>query len=335
MKSKDCWLVRAGDGNHLIELFAKGHVLIGWAGVGNLSDFDNKETLKKKYATVYPDDPEGKVNNAISMLWRFCRELKQGDNILTYDRSRREYLYGEIISDYRFQSKLNVEHPHERAVKWTKHISRDALKLSSRNSLGSVLTLFWVNEEVQEDLAKAPDASEAAAQPSEMVENLQKEEFTLIKKDTIEKSFELIKDRIAGLSDEELPQLIAAVLRAMNFKTKVSPPGSDRGVDVLASPDGLGLTEPRIKVEVKHRKQTAMGAQDVRKFLGGFRAGDRGLYLSSGGFSKEARYEADRAQFPISLVDLDDLTELVIENYERFDAEGRSLINLVRIYIPN
>ncbi|MEN9576670.1 MAG: hypothetical protein RL514_4525 [Verrucomicrobiota bacterium] len=335
MKSKDCWLVRAGDGNHLIESFTKGHVLIGWAGVGNLSDFTSKDALKKRYAEVHPDEPQGKVNNAVSMLWKFCRELKQGDNILTYDRSRREYLYGEITSEYRYQPKLNADHPHERAVKWTKHIGRDALKLSSRNSLGTVLTLSWVNEEVQDDLANAPAASETAAQVTESVEKLQKEEFTLIKKDTIEKSFELIKDRIAALSEDELPQLVAAVLRAMNFKTKVSGPGSDRGVDVLASPDGLGLTEPRIKVEVKHRKQTQMSAPDVRKFLGGFRAGDRGLYVSSGGFTKEARYEADRAQFPISLVDLDDLTELVTENYERFDAEGRSLINLVRIYLPN
>ena len=32
--------------------------------------------------------------------------------------------------------------------------------------------------------------------------------------------------------------------------------------------------------------------------LSGLRAGDRGLYVSTGGFTKEARYEADRANVP-------------------------------------
>jgi predicted Mrr-cat superfamily restriction endonuclease len=38
----------------------------------------------------------------------------------------------------------------------------------------------------------------------------------------------------------------------------VSPPGADRGVDVLASKDRLGFEEPRIKAEVKHRRNTSM-----------------------------------------------------------------------------
>ena len=43
----------------------------------------------------------------------------------------------------------------------------------------------------------------------------------------------------------------------------------------------------------------------MRSFIGGLRAGDRGLYVSTGGFTKEARYEADRANVPIRLLDLD------------------------------
>lgn len=334
MDSNDCWMVRAGGGNRLIELFAEGRVLIGWAELGDLIGYADKDALKRRYAELYPDQLDAKIANAVAMLWKFSREIRQGDKIVTYDKSRREYLYGHVTSAYRFRPALNEEYPHERSVNWTKKISRDALKPSSRNSLGSTLTLFWVNEDVQKDLASSPDVSESPSIPSDVAERVEKEELDLIKDETKEKSVELIKDRIAALSDRDLPELVAAVLRAMGFKTKVSPPGSDRGVDVLASPDGLGLMEPRIKVEVKHRKHTQMGSQDLRKFIGGLRGGDRGLYVSSGGFSKEARYEADRAQFPVTLIDLDDLTELLIENYDRFDAEGRALINLVRVYWP-
>ena len=60
-----------------------------------------------------------------------------------------------------------------------------------------------------------------------------------------------MEDRIASLDWEQMQELVAEILEAMCFKTDVSPRGSDRGTDVFASPDGLGLNEPRIFVEVK------------------------------------------------------------------------------------
>ena len=36
----------------------------------------------------------------------------------------------------------------------------------------------------------------------------------------------------------------------------------------------------------------AMGAQEIRSFLCGRHPGDKGLYVSTGGFSKDAHYEA-------------------------------------------
>jgi restriction system protein len=119
----------------------------------------------------------------------------------------------------------------------------------------------------------------------------------------------------------------------MGYKTRVSPRGPDRGVDIFASPDGLGLQEPRIFVEVKHRQQT-MGAQELRSFLGGRKEGDRCLYVSTGGFTKDARYEADRSNIPLTLVDLPLLRDLVLDHYERLDETSRRLVPLTRIYWP-
>ena len=93
--------------------------------------------------------------------------------------------------------------------------------------------------------------------------------------------------------------------------------------------------EPRIKVEVKHRPNDQMGSQDIRSFLGGLRDGDKALYISSGGFSKEAKYEAERANVPITLINLDELADLITEYYSRFDIDGQALLPLVRIYWPS
>jgi restriction system protein len=131
-----------------------------------------------------------------------------------------------------------------------------------------------------------------------------------------------------------MQNLIAGILRAMGYRTTVSPRGSDRGVDIFASPDGLGLQEPRIFVEVKHRAQTQMTAEKIRAFLGGRKPGDRCLYVSTGSFSKDARYEADRASVPTTLLDLQGVRRLLVEHYEKLDAETRALVPLKRIYWP-
>src|SRR5260370_34893747 len=108
-----------------------------------------------------------------------------------------------------------------------------------------------------------------------------------------------------------MPEFVGGVLRAMGYKTQVAAPGADRRRDIIASPDGFGFQEPRIIVEVKHRKGT-IGAPDVRAFLGGLRQRDNGLYVSTGGFTREAGYEAERANPHLALLGLDGLGQSVM-----------------------
>ena len=141
------------------------------------------------------------------------------------------------------------------------------------------------------------------------------------------------RSKLDKLDWDEMQELVAGMLRAMGYKTKVSPAGPDRGKDIVASPDGFGFESPRIVVEVKHRN-AAMGADSIRSFLGGRHKDDKGLYVSTGGFTKDAQYEADRASIPISLMDLDGLVDGVLEHYEKMDAGVRAMIPLAKVYWP-
>jgi restriction system protein len=118
----------------------------------------------------------------------------------------------------------------------------------------------------------------------------------------------------------------------MGYKTQVSDKGPDRGKDIISSPDGLGLEEPRIKVEVKHRAGT-MGAPEIRSFIGSIR-NEKGLYISTGGFTREAKYEAERSDKPITFLDLDLLVKMTTQYYDNFDTEIKAMIPLKKIYWP-
>ncbi|MDO4848944.1 MAG: restriction endonuclease [Coriobacteriia bacterium] len=113
---------------------------------------------------------------------------------------------------------------------------------------------------------------------------------------------EAIKDRVTRLSWSDMETLTAGLLRAMGYHASVTGPGPDGGRDVEASLDALGLEHPLVVAEVKHRKG-AMGAPAIRSFMAGLHGDERGLYISTGGFSKDAKVEAMRATRPIRLVD--------------------------------
>src|SRR6266446_4600895 len=61
-----------------------------------------------------------------------------------------------------------------------------------------------------------------------------------------------IEEYVKAINPYDLQKLVAALLRAMGYSVGwVSPPGPDRGIDILANSDALGTTGPRIKVQVK------------------------------------------------------------------------------------
>jgi len=321
----EVWMVRAGEGGRLIEEFEKGYVAIGWKAMGDVGGIRTQDEMRTAYVRAYPESKPGAVGNSVAMVFKFTHVFAKGDNVITYDRETRQYLVGEIIGDYEYQPKVVGDYPHIRKVKWLGKVDRDVLPSSTRNALGSTLTLFAVNEDSWQNFQTVLKGET----PEQLVES----DETEVLEGAKEQSREFIKDRIVRLSPNEFEEFVAGLLRAMGYKTRVSPIGPDRGVDIMASPDGFGFEQPRIAVECKHRGGT-ISAPLIRSFLGGRHKDDKGLYVSTGGFTKEARYEAERASIPMTLLDLDGLVDSVTEYYEQFDSETRTLLPLVKVYWP-
>lgn len=218
-----------------------------------------------------------------------------------------------------------------RYVQWLGEVLRDSISPTTNNTLGAISTLFILSEEAEAEIIALLSGKAVA----KVIESESEADVTEdLARDLRARSREFIKDKITRLDWQEMQELVAGLLRAMGYKTRISPTGPDRGKDIIASPDGFGFEQPRIIVEVKHRPKEAMGAPEIRSFLGGHRANDKGLYVSTGGFTKEARYEAERATIPVVLLDLDDLVKELLRHYGSMDMEARTLIPLINIYWP-
>ncbi|MCK9150491.1 restriction endonuclease [Methanobacterium alcaliphilum] len=328
------WMVRAGESGFLIDRFENENiVVIGWE-IGDLTNINDKEELKNLIKDKFPDKTEKQIISILSVIGRFRFDFNMGDKVVSYNPQERTYLVGEITSDYIFDPNFYPENPLEycdvRKVKWLGKVKRDDLLTSTKNTLGSVIALFKIYDEPANDLLRALDGKKVE---DDVELGSEDESIEILKDDMLSKSHEFVKDKIVKLDWDEMQDLVAGLLRAMGYKTRVSPKGADMGKDILASPDGLGLEDPRIVVEVKHQKGK-MGADKIRSFTGGLRSGSRGLYVSTGGFSQEAKYEAERSEIPITLMDLDMLVRFIVQYYDQFDNDARSLIPLTKIYWP-
>ncbi|WP_278044479.1 restriction endonuclease [Vibrio vulnificus] len=109
------------------------------------------------------------------------------------------------------------------------------MSVSSRNTLGSTLTIFSVNDDVASEL-NALLNPQNDTQPVVEVQEEKEQAIEQSRNDVIEQSRELIKDRIVEVSPDDMEHLVAGVLRAMGYRTIVSAKGMDRGVDIFASP---------------------------------------------------------------------------------------------------
>ncbi|MBQ4278746.1 MAG: EVE domain-containing protein [Rikenellaceae bacterium] len=325
------YMVRAGRKNYLFDDFIESDLIaIGWNDLGDLSKITSLSELKKRLSHTYPEYKEQAVHMNAGQINRFVREIKKGDYAVSYNSEKRIYAVGEVVSEYVYDQ--NFEYNHIRKMKWIGEVPRDILSTPTKNSLGSIATIFEISGEARKELEnglKQPTKKEVSSIDIEDVNNT----LDFIKEDFEARANEFIKDKILSLDWCQMQELVAAIIRSLGFKTRISPKGSDRGKDIFASPDGLGLEEPRILIEVKHR-EGQIGAPDIRSFLGGFRPGSKGIYVSTGGFTKDAKYEAERANFPLTLIDADYLVDLIISNYDNFDMDGCSLVPLRKIYWP-
>src|SRR3989344_4240466 len=264
--TKKMWKVRAGESAYLIDDFKKkNYVAIGWNRIKDASKIKDREEVKQLIREKYSENKKHQNIVSAGQFSRFLFEFKKGDYVLSYDPDNREYLVGELISDYEYDTNQRENH-HGRKGKSVGKVSRDKLSTSTRNTLGAISTIFEINDVAQKEIISVLEGKK------EIEDEVQEEtEVEILKEDMESRAHELIKDKVIKLDWEDMEKLVAGILRAMGYRTYITERGADRGKDIEASKDGLMLEEPRILAEVKHRGGQ-MGAKEIRNFnsvLGG------------------------------------------------------------------
>lgn len=148
-----------------------------------------------------------------------------------------------------------------------------------------------------------------------------------------EQAWSEISSYLQQIDPYELQALVASLLDGMDYHVSwISPPGKDGGLDIIAFTDPLGTKPPRIKVQVKRRKDN-IPVEELRAFLALVNRDDVGIFVTTGGFTKDAE-ELARGQETrkITLISGAKLVELWIEYQERIPASERDALPLRPVY---
>ncbi len=337
------WVIHIGN-NDKVALRARdeGFVCIGWTKMGNLARYSTRDKMKQAMAETWPNWKPRKVNSCYGQVFRFAHEMRVGDPVVFPVRVSREIALGRISSDYNYSSDAELvqgDYRNVRNVEWLRIVPRTAFSKNALHSFGSFSTVSTSSDFLDEYLSVLFERNiiDDSSKPSSSLDNgadLSEEED--------EEAFDLYGTAVQETEDYLLKEwqrsgaafehVVAAVIETLGYTATVTQASADHGVDVIAHPDPLGLQSPFIKVQAKSGTK-AIGEPEINQLLGSVQTGEKGIFVSLGGFTPAAKAKA-RNCANLTLVDAKKFVSLFLEHYEKLSPIYRAKYPLSRVYVP-
>lgn len=112
------WLYQPGeDARFWEEFYKESFIGLGWDYLGDLTQYKSKEEIANQLR-ILEKTTSSKKNDATAN-WDFFKEMKVGDIVIVKKGRRKLLGYGEVISDYIYDSNRS-EYTSVREIKWIK-----------------------------------------------------------------------------------------------------------------------------------------------------------------------------------------------------------------------
>lgn len=339
------WIVRAGrHGERESPAIEENKLFPGFIEVGDLSTRNSRDEIFEHLQEVLSGLKFNALRNFAAQLNQFANKIKKGDYVVMPRKGTNEVAIGIVTGSYKYDD--NSPYKHSLAVDWkNESVSRNVFKQDLRHSLGAFLTICEVKrnnalERIKSIVETGKDPGNLLGEQGKTLDSSNNDDTDSeaddhlidIKDEADQQIISLIKEEFSG---HALSELVAEIMRAEGYTTKVSPPGPDGGVDILAIDGKFGLGKDKICVQVKSGEGPAN--VDVVRLLRdsvSTTKAQSGLLVSIGGVNKAARSELEKDFFTIRLWKMPELLEALFKTYGELSDETRTKLPLKRIWIP-
>lgn len=339
------WIVRAGKhGERELEAIEQGRVILGFMQVDDIGALSDRMAILSRLKELMPDEGENRLRNFAAQLNQFVNTIATDDLVILPRKVTNGVAIGRITGGYEYSS--DGPYRHSRPVEWiAEAIPRDAFKQDLRHSFGAFMTVCEIKR--NNALKRVEEVLRTGVDPGALLDergmaprhdlptdsDAEAEDYAIdIEEIASQQIISLIKSEFAG---HALADLVAEILRVEGYTTKVSPPGADGGVDILAAGGTLGLGEDRICVQVKSGDGPA-NHDVVLRLIGAMSnvQARTGLLVSIGGVNGPARKELDSNFFKLRLWQMDELLKALFRTYHELSDDTRAKLPLKQIWAP-
>jgi len=337
------WMIRGGSaGERESWALANGVSGGGFRAVSDLSTCKSRDDVLAIVQASLPEKSLQTNRNFAAQLWALRGRIEVGDLVVMPLKLSKQIAIGRCISGYQYFAHEDSDKRHTVGVRWTRtDIPRSAFKQDLLFSLGAFMTICKIDRNDAEQrlaiiaegtLDPGAELPEAGGSKTDTEVSDDSDQVDQVDIETV--ALDAIRIRLVEtFQSHELANLVAAILRARGLTCFVSPPGPDKGIDIIAGSGPLGMDSPRIVVQCKSGANP-VDSNVVQRLQGamGTTGAEQALLVAFGGVNKAAGELLNNQQFRVKVWDADTLVEVLIQVYERLESEIQELIALRRIW---
>jgi restriction system protein len=337
------WLIRGGSQGEreawAIENRVSGG---GFKEVGDLTTCASRDDVLTQVDLAMPGN-KNRNKNFAAQLWALRGRIVVGDIIVMPLHPSTHVAIGRCVGGYRFQADESPGKQHVIGVDWIRpDVPRVDFKQDLLYMLGAFMTtcrIYRNDAETRLEKLLAGGIDPGATLPPMPTPTPSKQTDDETDPEPENVDIEAVaRDRIRirmkeAFSGHLLSDLTAAVLRARGLQCVVSPPGPDKGIDIVAGAGPLGLDSPRILVQCKSQ-DSAVDVQVVLQLQGAMSTtgADQALLVAYGGLTKAARNLLTNQQFNLKVWETEDLLDAFLETYDTIDDSIREILPIKKMW---
>jgi len=341
------WLVR-GSKNSAFDQWMLNEKLTGidFHELPDLSGVADLASMRDLVRNAMPHLKPGAVGNYAAQLFAFSSRIALGDLVILPVRHTGKLAFGVVAASYEYRPGDGILN-HVRHVDWRlTDVSRTAINQDLLYSLGAFSTVVQISRNDAAwrfwQVAKGAE-SDPGARGGKVPKGVGPDVEAVDSDDAIaEEGFDILrysKDRVLGrirelFAGHRLADLVAAILEAEGMTCKVSPPGADGGIDIIAGSGVLGISAPTIIVQVK--SQPSHVGSEVLDQLGGVvgqHQADHGLLVAMGGLTKPAKDKVAMQRLKVAVWDEEEVLDRIYRHYSALPVEIRKDIPLTLAWV--
>jgi restriction system protein len=333
-------MVRSGShGEYEKQFLQDKRIYFQWEHLeADLSAPSDKDQMFELLKSFYANEGDDRVWNWTRQAWQFAKDMQPNDWVVMPSKLKPAIHIGRITGAYKYLPTGEERLKHSRTIDWfAQDIPRSNFDQDLLYSFGAFLTVCRISRNDAEARVKAMAQNQwKSTLPATVTQATQEAidptanavaDIEQVAQDGIAK---LIAAKFKG---HGLARLVDAVLKAQGYTTHLSPPGPDKGIDILAAPGALGFGKPRICVQVKSEDQPADSAT-LNQLIGAMQnvQADQGLLVSWSGFKSSVDKETPAQFFRVRLWDQSDVIAHLLEHYDKLDEDFRAELPLKRVW---